>query len=172
MVVKAGAELAKNTKIDINVNDLVKKYMIGVGCVLGGIALYLIIRKIKKKNIGNKLNDTAAKAYKYELTKEEKNIAKANGFTEEKATTLANRIYNAMKGVGTDEDTVVAIIESMKSSGELKMLCLAFGTQKYTSWTLQTVHGDLVTWLKDELNDSPRKLKRVRAVFEKFNVLF
>ena len=170
MVAKAGAEIAKNTKIDVN--DLVKKYMVGVGCVLGGIAIYLIIRKIKKKNIANNLNNTASSAYKQELTAAEKNTAKANGFTEDKAKTLANRLYNAMKGFGTDTDTVVSTIESLKSSGELKMLCQAFGTQQYRSWTLQTVHGDLVTWLKDELADSPLKLRRVRAVFEKYNVAF
>jgi len=165
-LVAAGPELAKNTKLDLN--DLAKKYLLGVGCVLGGVVLYLVIKKIKKNNIQNSLSNSVQSTYT--VTSSEKNEAKTNGFTESTATTYANRLYNAMKGVGTDEDTVVSTIESLKSAGELKMVCSAFGTQKYTTWSLQTVYGDLVTWLKDELSGST--LKRVKAVFNKFNVAF
>lgn len=74
-----------------------------------------------------------------------------NGFT---AIAIANKLYEAMKGVGTDES---AILEALTPLTEtmFSQVVEAFGKKSYLTITPPFVaSGDLVHWLKSELTSS------------------
>lgn len=74
--------------------------------------------------------------------------------------TLANRIYNAMSGWGTDEDTVYAVLAECKSNADYSALKAAFATI--------TQKHDLDWWINDELTSS--ELDKARAILNQSGV--
>jgi hypothetical protein len=77
-----------------------------------------------------------------------------NGFT---AIAIANKLYEAMKGVGTDES---AILEALTPLSEtmFAQVVEAFGKKSYITLVPPFVaSGDLIHWLKSELTSSEYK---------------
>jgi hypothetical protein len=87
-------------------------------------------------------------------------------------TNLANAQYNAMNLPGTDEKTLLEIIDKYKFKNEdLKALYKAFGLRTPNininlpvprDWFDYGEASDLINWYKEELEDSPKDLQRMR----------
>lgn len=64
---------------------------------------------------------------------------------------LANKLYNAMKGVGTDEDTIFACFNSLNNTADCLKLIAVFGTKDGETLD-QWIRGDLSSWEISRLN--------------------
>ena len=64
---------------------------------------------------------------------------------------LANKLYNAMKGAGTDEDTVFACFNQLRNTADILKLIAVFGTKDGETLD-QWVRGDLTSWEINRLN--------------------
>ncbi|MCQ2232058.1 MAG: hypothetical protein MJZ30_09455 [Paludibacteraceae bacterium] len=96
--------------------------------------------------------------------------AKGTTITQAQAKEIANRLYNAMKDSGTDEDEIERLIIGNKLTTEdLKMVVLAFGTKKYGTFGsplfdwMDGTSLNLREWLKKECSSS---------LMEKLNIKF
>jgi hypothetical protein len=69
---------------------------------------------------------------------------------------VAEATYTAMSGLGTDEETVFAVIKGLNSE-ELKQVFKDFGVR--SSWLI--FNGNLAKWYKDELSSSDYSDMRV-----------
>lgn len=94
---------------------------------------------------------------------------KAKTITETQAHEIANRLYNAMKDVGTDEDEIEKLIIGKKlTSEDLKMVVKAFGTRKYGTYgspMFDFMGGtslNLREWLDKECSSSLMKLINIK----------
>ena len=93
-----------------------------------------------------------ARRQKTDLEKEaEQNIDKDDlTYNNAEYSSLAERIYAAMNGVATDENTIVEIVKKMKTASDWYKLVTKFGTRKTTSW-FSSFSGNLVEWITDEI---------------------
>ena len=64
---------------------------------------------------------------------------------------LANKLYTAMKGVGTDEDTVFNVFGQMGNTADVLKLVAVFGTKDGETLD-QWIRGDLSSWEIKKLN--------------------
>jgi hypothetical protein len=80
---------------------------------------------------------------------------------------MAESLYSAMDGVGTDEGTIFSIISSLRTKADWYALVDAFGTRE-TSSMWSDFKGTLTKWLSDELSDSEKE--RVNQTLSKFDV--
>ena len=63
---------------------------------------------------------------------------------------LANKLYTAMKGVGTDEDTIFSVFGQMRNTADVLKLAV-FGTKDGETLE-QWIRGDLSSWEINKLN--------------------
>lgn len=64
---------------------------------------------------------------------------------------LANKLYTAMKGVGTDEDTVYSVFGQLGNTADVLKLITVFGTKDGETLD-QWIRGDLSSWEINKLN--------------------
>lgn len=64
---------------------------------------------------------------------------------------LANKLYNAMKGVGTDENTVYSCFNQLRNTADMLKLIAVFGTKDGETLD-QWIRGDLNSWEINRLN--------------------
>lgn len=64
---------------------------------------------------------------------------------------LANKLYTAMKGVGTDEDTVYDVFGQLRNTADVYKLVAVFGTKDGETLD-QWIRGDLSSWEINKLN--------------------
>lgn len=81
------------------------------------------------------------------------------------ATKVAEKLYNAMKMIGTDEDVILNELDKLKV-GQLQQVIDAFGERKYFGGMANPVFGSpksLTQWLKAELDST--EIEPVREIF-------
>lgn len=64
---------------------------------------------------------------------------------------LANKLYTAMKGIGTDEDTVYSVFGQLNNTADMLKLIAVFGTRDGETLD-QWIRGDLASWEIAKLN--------------------
>lgn len=77
---------------------------------------------------------------------------------------LANKIYNAMKGAGTDEDAIESVINMIKNQSDWNQVIKDFGIKD---------GNNLITWMRDDITESSRfayDLSDIRKVLQLNNV--
>ncbi|MDR2362746.1 MAG: annexin [Prevotellaceae bacterium] len=84
---------------------------------------------------------------------------------------IAQQLYNAMEGWGTDEDAIMSVFDRISTKDDLLAVMKRFGTPKYTPpMSLSGDYIDLTGWLKAELGGSD--LTHVRDLFLNFGIPF
>ncbi|MDR2963463.1 MAG: annexin [Bacteroidales bacterium] len=136
------------------------KPLIVVGC--SGVAGFFLWKIVKK------YMDNAP------LRKQEKALEQANKVDASKltistaeATLIAEKLYAAMDGMGTDSKAIMSLlIGTARTDDDLKLINKSFGIREYGStgspyWGSGTP-SDLSTWLRNELSGSDLEKLRVR----------
>lgn len=135
-----------------------------------GIAVFVVGRKMYKTYQESKVG----KQYQSAINNMDVN---SNNLTIDSNTAklIANQLYTAMSGTGTDENSIVSLL-SNKTKDDLTLIIKSFGVQKYGtfgkpmySW-LPSVDLDLMGWLKKEL--SGNSLKQVQNIFATAGLTF
>lgn len=84
-------------------------------------------------------------------------------YTEADYKAMADKLYIAMKGIGTDEEAIYEVIGRLRTRSDWYALVKAFGIRKSGSFS-----GNLVQWLSDELDETERA--RVNYILQKFDI--
>jgi len=121
----------KNNPFDI------LKYTLSIVASIGIVIIgYRIIRASEDKRIAQELVNN--------IRVDRKNLT----YDLSKYNEFADALYYAMKGLGTDEETIYRIIQSLKTKDDWYMLIKAFGIRK---------DENLLLWLKDDLGEDEYK---------------
>lgn len=86
----------------------------------------------------------------------------SSDLSDVQATTIAERLYNAMAGVGTDEQAILSALQGLTENDFIKVY-EAFGKRQYSLFwgnkgdPLTSSKHHLITWLTNELNDNEIK---------------
>ena len=143
-------------------NFTLKKLMVALVALL---LLYFAWKWFFKKSAEEKAAEKAAETING-LVIEETNLS----LSQSEINLIAQELYNAMKGVGTDEDAIVSVFNRISTKDDLLAVMKRFGTPEYGSWWLGHKYLDLTGWLKEELSDEP--LNAVRNVFLNYGIPF
>jgi preprotein translocase subunit SecG len=82
---------------------------------------------------------------------------------------IAQQLYEAMDGAGTDEDAIMSLLDRISTRDDLLAVMKRFGTPRAGVWPFDHLL-DLPGWFKEELSGDD--LLHVRNVFLNFNVPF
>jgi len=119
----------------------------GTALVVASLIIgYKLIKRALKKNASKDLEKEAKK----EINKDKLS------FTSSEYQSMADRLFRAMDGAGTDWDVVKSVINKLKVKDDWLALISAYGIKETTSW-VSTFKGNLVEWLSDELSASEYK---------------
>jgi hypothetical protein len=161
---KAGVKNEKNAKLIVY----------GVFILIGGIAVFMIGKKIKNLFGGN--------TYKEQNLQEDVTNLDLRGeditITQEDATLLASNMLIAMDRFGTDEQAIFDAMDQIQTRGDLLLVIKTFGVKLYSGIDmpknfvdrLWSTAKDLQGWLRAELTGSD--LARVKAKFDSLGVPF
>lgn len=124
------------------------------------IIIWIIYRKIQKAVQSGKDK---------QLVSEADNAIISNALTYPQADykSMADKLFVAMDGAGTDEDAIKEVIAKLRTKSDWYALVKAFGVRKSTSM-FSSFSGNLIQWLADELSGSDRK--EVNDMLVKFDV--
>ena len=119
----------------------IENLKIGGAVVAGGLLLYLVFGN-KKDNSGGE-NDPTSNG----------NYIPVNNFN---AQNVAESLYEAMSGFGTDEAAILEILKPV-SQGQFAQVVAAFGIKPYNTltgndWGFGLNSLPLKSWLKEELS--------------------
>lgn len=125
-----GKQKSTSSNITLSLTPLVTGGVILIVLVVG----YLIYKLIKNSDANQYLKKQSKEINKGDLT-----------YSVTDYTNYANRLLAAMKGPGTDEETIFAVFNAMNTESDIRQLVAAFGLQK--DETLQQ-------WLLGDLSKS------------------
>ncbi len=151
------AQIDINKLTSLSTMDKIKS---GLLITSGALVLFLIARKIYKDWKGR----ANARADENAITNVAQSVVKSKlTITEAEAQVIANNLFNAMKDMGTNEDTIITILSKINGD-DFKLIYAKFGTRWYDSITGQGMSiepswynfgyktCDLVTMLREELS--------------------
>lgn len=101
-------------------------------------------------------------------------VQKEGTLTTYMVNTLSNRMFHAMDRLGTDEDTLLNVIDVLEKCNGASVLAVYnnFGLKKYglfgEDWF--GTPKNLIEWLREELSVNSPLLKRYLALFNKYGI--
>lgn len=120
-----------------------------IGAFILIVIILLIVFWSKIKSLFEQLiNKTALNTELDEYTEE---TGERPTLTNAQFNMLANKLYTAMKGVGTDEDTIFSVFGQMRNTADVLKLVAVFGTKDGETLE-QWIRGDLSSWEINKLN--------------------
>ena len=108
------------------------------------IAKY-VIKQIQKSN-----NQKQLDAVKDEINENILSYNNAEYFI------MADMLETAMRGPGTDEDTIKSVFNRLRNASDWYKLTESFGIRDYGNW-FYTKEGTLTNWLQDDLSAANKK---------------
>lgn len=140
--------------------------IVPVAVVAGGILLF---RKLRRTAADRKQKEIEAAYQNAEVYDKEVTI------TKDQANIYAKRLLAAMDRKGTDENTILAVLNSLRTHSDLLMVQKAFGAPLYmftgssNSWFMKKLGIssplDLNGWLRAELSGAT--LENVRQIYQR-----
>lgn len=116
--------------------------------IVAAIVLYMLYKYVK--SLLQSASDAATK-------KGEIDALKAHGqkasYPDSTYESLANQLFKAMDGAGTEEDKIIEVFRKLKNDIDFVKLDAAFGLRAGTSWFASDETYDLRTWLEDDGQD-------------------
>lgn len=157
MLIAAAADAAP--KVIDKMMPIYKGIFFTVLAVGGGIIIYRIVRKDTKSAPGNDLN---------KLQINVRNLS----FSTSEYGLMAQKLFLAMDGVGTNKTSVMSVLNSMRTGDDMLMLIREFGVKRYGIITSLWFGKDLnlIGWLNSEFKGSD--LEQVGTIFRSFGIPF
>ena len=147
--------------------------LVAAGSVILGVGTWVIIRAINKhkaeRDADRRLKDNANKAV---------TSATGRNITDDKAKSIANALFEAMDGIGTDETEIytILVVNNKLSSLDLVAVYEAFGNKEYgtfgTPWWGSGDKLDLIGWIKKEMSNTSKEYIMLRAMFNQAGLNF
>lgn len=145
-------------------------YVIGGAVILGVTALIVATVKIVKNIKGGKPKRDAQQQLVDEIKNAYDKLSK-HEITATDAKVLADQLFEAMDGVGTDETAIEEIlINSKATTNEVLAINEAFGVREYGTfglpWWGSGEQLNLTQWLKKELSSSSKLYEKIKVKFQ------
>jgi len=121
-----------------------------------GVTSYFAIRGIVKL-LTPDANKEQNKATENELDQLNTSANTRQTLTQSQVLALANKLFQAMDGYGTDEDSILSAFYSLRNNADFLALVAAFGTREISSGTWNpeaNFNGTLTAALANELDIS------------------
>jgi hypothetical protein len=119
-----------------------------------GVTSYFAIRGIVKL-LTPDANREQGKATENELDQLNTNANTRQTLTQSQVLALANKLFQAMDGYGTDENSILSAFYSLRNNADFLALIAAFGTREISSgsWNPEAnFNGTLTAALANELD--------------------
>ncbi len=129
---------------------------LGIAALAWGMPRLLSVFRVSKDN-------TTLKRIENEII--EDNLS----FDKSQYQIFADRLFNAMNGNQTNEQTIYDVFAQMKTGDDILATISAFGVRETTVW-YSSFRGNLISWLEDELDSS--ELQRVSEEFQRVGLAF
>lgn len=150
-----------------SINTILKVVGVGAGLFVGYEVFSSIKESRRKKRIAERVN-----------SEEERALMKSKERTIDDVTadSIARSLYNAMDGLGTDEDEIYSLLieRNRLTSGDIVAINKAFGVQPYGTWGSPAWGtGDelnLVEWFQRELSNSSSVYKILQTKFNQAGI--
>lgn len=131
----------------IFIEDPRRAWTIGIAILVVIILLVVFWGKIKTV-FGQLMNKSALNS---ELNEHMQETGESPTLSSATFNMLASKLYTAMKGVGTDEDTVYSVFGQLNNTADMYKLIAVFGTKDGETLD-QWIRGDLSSWEIKKLN--------------------
>jgi hypothetical protein len=157
MIIAAAAEAAP--KVIDKMMPIYKGIFFTVLAVGGSYVIYRIVKKDTKSAPGNDLNKLQINGRKLSFSPSEYGL-------------MAQKLFLAMDGVGTNKANVMSVLYSMRNGDDMLMLIKQFGVKRHGFITSLWFGEDLnlIGWLNSEFKGSD--LEQVGTIFRSFGVPF
>jgi hypothetical protein len=140
----------------INASPLVRNTINVI--VFAGIvyASYKLVKYFSAEGKEGRAQRQEDNAWNQEVDKINQNPQTRQTISKAQSLSLANKIFAACDGVGTDEDAIYDAFRVLKNNADFAALNAAFGKRKVTSgnWFTSDVTGNLSTILGTELDSN------------------
>lgn len=138
---------ATSKNISLNLTPIVL-----AGSILLIIIAVVVIIVVKRKKATKEQDDY--------IKDVEKQIDKSDlSYANSEYTQMANKLYSAMKGIGTNENAIYDVFSQMQSESDVRKLISMYGSKD--GMTLQQ-------WLIDDLSN--RELQKLNDILAKNNI--
>lgn len=145
---------AAGSLVGVNLDDKVIKSIGKYALIIIGIIILIIVVVKVKKYITEKVrNQSAVKEASAEIDTSQLTM------TEAQYSSLADKLYIAMKGWGTDNKAVYAVFESLNTRSDLMKLITVYGLRDGET---------LMEWLYGDLNQ--KEINHVNSILESKNI--
>lgn len=144
-VLGASAGAASSVGIAMGINNLALATAVGGGIITGAVALALtpvVLWYIDKDNAKNKV----AKLFKYCKDNKDKIDQVPRGLGDEQIFDLSDKLYDALKGMGTNEEAIYEVFGSLQTISDLAALIDTFDSENAAEG------GDLLEWLDSDID--------------------
>lgn len=146
--------------------NLDPRVRLGVQLVGFALGVYIVYRLVKG---ASRFQDDAPfrseeQSTADELAKLNKNPYTRQKISESSAKSYANKIYQAMSGLGTDEQQIYSVFYKLQNNADFLAVQNAFGTKTIDSgsYFVADVRGTMVTCLSSELDiDETKKINDI-----------
>ena len=131
----------------MQIPELSKNQLTLIGLISAAVLIVIILLAVYWNKIKTRINEIKAdNEIKKEIDKSELTLS------EVQIEALADKLYQAMDGPGTDEGKIYSVFEQINNYSELMMLIRAFGQRK-SSWELfWGSPTGLADWLNADLD--------------------
>jgi len=102
------------------------------------VVVILIVSRSIKKNRANLENQQKIQQYESEIQNDKLS------FSNSEYQSMADKVYKAVKGVGTDEDAIFEVFQRIRTNSDVLKLKSVFGVRDGM---------DLDEWIQDDLSD-------------------
>jgi uncharacterized protein (UPF0333 family) len=130
------------------------------------IIIYIVYRKVNK---AIKEAKAARQSKESVAASENAIIVNALTYADSDYHAMADKLFRAMDGAGTDTDAIEEVISKIRTKSDWNAIVKAFDIRETTAW-YSRFKGNLIEWLTDELSDNSSSRQRINNMLAKFNI--
>lgn len=148
----------------MSIPELNKNQLIFVGICTAIVIVVIVLLAVYWNKIKARIADR-----RLERSFDEQIVVSEVTMTQQQASALADKLYSAMDGSGTNEQKIYSVFEQINSYSDLMMVMKAFGERKGFGGWLGSKSG-LVEWINDDCSNA--EIAKINAILASKNINF
>ena len=148
----------------LNIPELNKNQLIFIGLIVVAVIAVIVVLWVNWGKL-----KAYIKTKQIEKTYDEQITSSELTLTTAQAQGLADKLYAAMDGPGTDEDAIYSAFNAMNSYSDLMLVMKLFG-QKKSSWSLFGRESSLMEWIAADCSDT--EIAKINAILASKDINF
>lgn len=148
----------------MSIPELNKNQLIFVGICTAIVIVVIVLLAVYWSKIKARIADR-----RLERSFDEQIVVSEVTMTQQQASALADKLYSAMDGSGTNEQKIYSVFEQINSYSDLMMVMKAFGERKSFGGWFGSKSG-LVEWINDDCSSD--EIAKINAILASKNINF